>query len=220
MGWNPQRLRYWGSCSGLRSPVDCNLRGGGALHGKWTLVCWIFFNNCLKVYYVCTTSNNYRSLWFFFFFNLLPRTVCLGKSNSVIYSLNCFFLYLYCVWGFITGQSKTPWRRSSLKSIVICELAEQGKEHQSQVVVSCGVTDTWNKPIFGVYRFYKVFFWAIFQVPLLFCIGQGFLLKTKHFISQWWIISQWVIPVKPVIVCRCWEPSFTSLCCSPRLLSE
>lgn len=156
---------------------------------------------------------------FFFFFNLLPRTVCLGKSNSVIYSLNCFFLYLYCVWGFITGQSKTPWRRSSLKSIAICELAEEGKEHQSQVVVSCGVTDTWNKPIFGIYRFYKVFLWAIFR--FLFCFVSGKDVYWKQSISfhsdelsvsELFLWNQWlcVVAGNPLLPLRAAPPDFSA----------
>lgn len=43
----------------------------------------------------------------------------------------------------------------------------------------------------------------------------GCLLEAKHFISQWWIISQWVIPVNPVgFFCNLLEPFFTSSCCS------
>lgn len=56
-------------------------------------------------------------------FNLLPRTVWLGKLNPVIYFLNCVSVNFIQV--FITGQRKTSRRNSSLKSTVIHELVER-----------------------------------------------------------------------------------------------
>jgi len=65
---------------------------------------------------------------FYFFFTCYLRLLDLENQIQLFNSLICFFLYLYCIQGFITGQSKIP-RRNSTLSIVIGELAEQGKGH-------------------------------------------------------------------------------------------
>lgn len=66
--------------------------------------------------------------------------------------------------------------------------------------------------------FEKCFF-QLFSDHISFCIGQmniGCLLETKHFTSQWWIISQWVIPVNSVgFFHNLLGPSFASSCSSP-----
>lgn len=94
---------------------------------------------------------------------------------------------------------------------MICELDEQKREVRLFPAV-------W---ISGLNQFlvFTGFEKCSYQDHLSFCIGQmniACLLETKHFISQWWIISQWDIPVNPVgFFCNLLEPLFTPSCCSP-----